>query len=144
MPTTHFDLPSGASAELRDVKDVTDRQRRPIRKIQTVLAGNAKFIDAVTEAGKTGGKDLTEDQQRAIAEGMGDAFDPLENLNDLLVVAAVQSWSYDFPVSVDNCQDLPARDLDALRKASAPFLRELMPDFDPTPEADSPIAPSGV
>lgn len=145
MATTHIALPSGASAELRDVQDVTERMRRPIRKVQTQLAGNAKFIDALGDAEKfKDGTEIDEATQRAIAEGMGEAFDPLELLNDLLVVAAVVSWSYAFPVTVDNVQDVPGRDLDALRKVASPYLKNMLPDFEPNPDADSPTAPSGV
>jgi hypothetical protein len=139
-------LPSGANAVLRDAKDVTERQRRPIRKIQTQLAADAKFVDAVQAADKANkaGGELDEATQRALAEGMGEAFDPLETLNDLLVLAAVESWSYSFAPSLDSLLDVPARDLDALRKAASPFMAELSPDFEPTPDAASPIAPSGV
>jgi len=43
---------------------------------------------------------------------------------------------------VDSVQDLPGRDLDALRTAVSPFLSQLNPDFDPSPDADSPTEAS--
>jgi len=141
--TTRINLPSGAYADLRAVEDVTERQRRPIRRIQAQLTGNAGFLDAVNEAEKAGGADMTPDAQRAIAQVMGDAFDPLETLNDLLVLAAVVSWSYPFEPSLDSVQDLPGRDLDALRTAVAPYIAALQPNFEPTPDPASPIVPSG-
>jgi hypothetical protein len=73
---------------------------------------------------------------------MGEAFDLLEDLNDALVVALVAGWSYGFGVSVDSVQDLPGRDLDALRAAVSPYLSQLNPDFDPSPAADSPTGAS--
>jgi hypothetical protein len=142
LAPTRVSLPSGGWADLRPVADVTERQRRPIKRIQTTLAGMPAFAGAVAEAQKSGGKELTPDQQLKIASGMGEAFDLLEDLNDALIVAAVRGWSYEFPVSADGCQDLPGRDLDALRAATSPYMQELMPDFDPTPDPASPIEPS--
>lgn len=139
---TRLNLPSGATADLRPVEDVTERQRRPIKRIQAALAGNRAFAEAVSEAQRSGGRDLTQDAQLRIAAGMGDAFDQLEELNDRLIVAFVRGWSYGFDVNVDNVQDIPSRDLDALREAVSPLMQKLMPDFEPTPEADSPTGPS--
>jgi hypothetical protein len=139
----HLTLPSGATADLRDVADVTERQRRPIKRIQTKLAGLPAFVSAVEEAKAQGdGVDLTPDQQLKIAAGMGEAFDLLEELNDALVAALVAGWSYGFVVSADAVQDLPGRDLDALRTAVAPFLAQLNPDFEPSPDAASPSVAS--
>lgn len=137
-------LPSGGWADLRAANDVTERQRRPIKRIQTQLAGNSGFVAAVNEAQAQGDGELSADAQLRIAAGMGDAFDLLESLNDFLIAAVVAGWSYDFPVSADSAQDLPGRDLDALREACAPYMSELSPNFEPTPEADSPIVPSTV
>lgn len=138
-----INLPSGATTDLRDVADVTERQRRPIKRIQTKLAGLPAFVNAVEEAkAQTDGVALTPDQQLKIAAGMGEAFDLLEELNDALVVALTAGWSYTFGVSVDAVQDLPGRDLDALRAAVAPFLAQLNPDFDPSPDPASPTVAS--
>jgi hypothetical protein len=138
-----INLPSGATADIRDIADVTERQRRPIKRIQTRLAGLPAFVNAVEEAKtQADGVDLTPDQQLKIAAGMGEAFDLLEDLNDALVAALVAGWSYGFAVSADACQDLPGRDLDALRTAVSPYLTQLNPDFDPNPAADSPTEAS--
>jgi hypothetical protein len=141
----HITLPSGNTADLRDVADVTERGRRPIKRIQTKLAGLPAFVNAVEEAkAQKDGADLTPDQQLKIAAGMGEAFDLLEELNDALVAALVAGWSYGFAVSADAAQDLPGRDLDALRAAVSPYLSELNPDFDPSADADSPTGASGA
>lgn len=140
-------LPSGSTADVRDVADVTERQRRPIRKVQSRLAANSEFSAAVATAQaakQADGSEMTQDEQRSIAAGMGSAFDDLELVNDLLVAALVAGWSYDFPVSVDACQDIPGRDLDALREICAPFLSALMPGFEPDPDPASPTDPSTV
>ncbi|WBP87040.1 hypothetical protein [Kitasatospora cathayae] len=146
MATT-VTLPSGATANLRDVADVTERQRRPIKRIQSKLAALPTFVTAVQEAEaaqKVSGGALTAEQQLSIAAGMGEAFDLLESLNDFLIVAVVRGWSYEFPVDADHVQDLPTRDLDQLREVCATYLKELMPNFEPTPDTASPTAPSAV
>jgi hypothetical protein len=139
----HLTLPSGATADLREVADVTERQRRPIKRIQTKLAGLPEFASAVATAQAQGeGTELTPEEQLTIAAGLGEAFDLLEELNDALVVALVAGWSFAFGVNVDAVQDLPGRDLDALRKAVAPFLSQLSPDFEPSPDPASPTVAS--
>ena len=139
----HLTLPSGATADLREVADVTERQRRPIKRIQTKLAGLPAFVNAVKEAEAQGdGTSLTPEQQLTIAAGMGEAFDLLEELNDALVAAIVAGWSFGFVVSADTVQDLPGRDLDALRAAVAPYLAQLNPDFEPNPDPASPSVAS--
>jgi hypothetical protein len=139
----HLTLPSGATADIREVADVTERQRRPIKRIQTKLAGLPAFVSAVKEAEAQGnGTELTPDQQLKIAAGMGEAFDLLEELNDALVAAMVAGWSYGFVVSADAVQDLPGRDLDALRAAVSPYLAQLNPDFEPSPDPASPSVAS--
>jgi hypothetical protein len=146
LQVTHLTLPSGATADLRDAADVTERQRRPIKRIQAQLAALPAFVAAVkeAEAAQQVSGELTPDQQLAIAGGMGEAFDLLEELNDYLIGAVVRGWSYDFPVSADAAQDLPGRDLDALREACAPYLKALMPNFEPNPDPASPTVPSAV
>lgn len=143
----HVTLPSGATADLRPVSDVTERQRRPIKRIQAQLAARPVFAAAVREAeaaAKAEGGELTPDAQMRIAAGMGDAFDLLEELNDSLVVAMVAGWSFGFAVSMDAVQDVPGADLDALRKECSPYLHQLLPDFEVSAEPDSPTAPSGA
>lgn len=139
-------LPSGATADIRDVADVTERGRRPIKRVQSRLGANGEFLSAVNTAQAlqaAGTDELTPEAQVTVAAGMGSAFDDLEALNDLLVVALVAGWSYEFPVTADSCQDLPTRDLDALREIVAPYMAQLLPGFEPDPDPASPTAPSG-
>jgi hypothetical protein len=133
---THITLPSGATADLRPAADITERHRRPLKRIQTQLMRLTDFGAAIEKARSS--KKLTKADQDALAAGLGEAFEPLEELNDRLVVAAVRGWSYDFPVEYENVLDLPGRDLDALREAVAPYLAELMPDFAPAKDKETP------
>lgn len=134
--TEHITLPSGATADLRPVADITERHRRPLKRLQTELMKLHEFAEAIEKA--NGSKKLTKAEQDKVAEGLGAAFEPLEELNDRLVVAAVRGWSYSFDVSYENVLDVPSRDLDALREAVAPYLAELMPDFSPTKDRNTP------
>jgi hypothetical protein len=129
-------LPSGAHADLRHVTDITERHRRPLKKLQTELLGMADFAATVEKA--QGNKKLSKAEQDALAAGLKDSFEPLEELNDRLVVAVVAGWSYDFPVSYDTILDLPVRDLDALREHVAPYMEQLSPNFSPQKDKNSP------
>jgi len=129
-------LPSGATADLRPVCDITERHRRPIKRLQAQLMKLTEFAEAVQKAQDK--KRLSKADRDALAEGLGDAFDPLEELNDRLVIAAVRGWSYDFPVDYDNLLDLPGRDIDALREEVAPYLHEIFPEFGPNKDRDTP------
>lgn len=113
-----IDLPGGAWAQLRDPDTVTERQRKP-------------FIHAVGRVSK--------------ADEMSDGgLSALVDVQDALVLAMVESWSFDAPVSADGLLDLPHKAATALRLACTPFQPELMPDFGPTPDPESPSAPSNV
>ncbi|MFH8380636.1 hypothetical protein ACH4E7_06800 [Kitasatospora sp. NPDC018058] len=145
---TRIPLPGGAWADLRPVSDITERHRRPIRKLSTGLLGHADFAAAVAEM-QASGKDpgsLTPDEQLRVAAGMGSAFDDLEAIQDLLVVAAVRGWSFDaVPITVDGLLDLPGQALDALRAAVAPYQSALNPNLkDPSPDPQSPTVPSSA
>lgn len=113
-----IDLPGGGWAALRDPDTVTERQRKP-------------FIKAVGRAGNLAG---FEDG------GIGALLD----VQDALVLALVDSWSYDGPVTADALEDLPHKAISSLRLACQAFRDELLPDFGPTPDPASPSAPSNV
>lgn len=133
-------LPSGAWADLKHPTDVTERHRRPILKIRTQLAKHADFVDAIEKAQKKldENKKLTKAEQDVIADGLGDSFDLLQELNDRVIVALVRAWSYEFPVDYDNVLDLPGKDLDELRQVTSPLMASMMPDFSPTKDRESP------
>lgn len=141
--SNRIELPGGW-AELRPVSDITERMRRPVKRASTKLTSFPSFMNAVAEgqAATEGGREMTMAEQMAIAASMGEAFDVLEEVQDLLVVAACRGWSWDFPVSVDNVLDLPTPALDALRKAVGPYQGALNPGFEPTPDPESPTGPS--
>ncbi|BBB00572.1 hypothetical protein RVR_10571 [Actinacidiphila reveromycinica] len=137
------ELPGGW-ADLRPVSDITERMRRPIKRLSAKLTSFPEFMNAVQagNAATADGSEMTQAQQLALAASMGDAFDVLEELQDALVVAVTRGWSWDFAVTVDGVLDLPGPALDALRQAVAPYQNALNPNFDPTPAPGSPTGPS--
>lgn len=113
---TRIDLPGGAWAELRDPDVVTERQRKPL-------------ITAMGRASKY--------------EGMDDSgFGAILDVQDATILVMVAAWSFEAPVSAEGLLDLTGKTVDALRKACQPFQTDLMPDFSPTPDPESPSEPS--
>lgn len=121
-----IDLPSGGWASLRDPEDVPERLRRPVVKLTKKLMIDP---DIKMRSGMTA-SEVTEEQ-----------FDLLEEINDLLIVAMVDEWSYEAPVGVESARDLPARDYDTLREATARHVAGLFPDFTPDANPESPTSP---
>jgi hypothetical protein len=125
-------LPDGNWASLRDPKKVSERRRRPImRAFASVNQEDLKTLHRT---------DLTdEDQARSV---MNPEFvDLMQQVNDLLIIALVDEWSFDAPIEADSVLDLDGETYDALQRAVAPFLTEVMPDFDVSPD---PKAPTGA
>lgn len=129
-------LPSGKHANLRAVSEVTERHRRPLVKIRSKLAQNQPFAEAITKA--EANKKLTKAEEASIAECLGDVLELIEEMGDRIIVAAVESWGYPFDVTYENLLDVSAQDLDRLREVAAPYLPQLMPDFTPNKDRNSP------
>lgn len=110
-----IDLPGGAWAQLRDPDTITERQRRPIKAAMIAAGSSGEF-------------------QAALADG----------IFDHLVLALLESWSFDAPVTAEGLLDLPGSAYDALTKACTPMLKQILPDFAPTPDPESPSAPSNA
>lgn len=136
------ELPGGW-ADLRPVSDITERMRRPIKRLSTRLTSYPAFMDAV-QKGTAAGGELTSEQQLALAASMGDAFDVLEELQDALVVAVTRGWSWGHAVTADGVLDLPGPALDALRQAVSPWQKAMNPNFEPDPAPASPTGPSSA
>jgi hypothetical protein len=140
------ELPGGW-ADLRPVSDVTERMRRPIKRLSAKLTSFPSFMNAVSgamTATANGTKEIDDATGISIAASMGDAFEVLEELQDALVVAVTRGWSWEQDVSADGVLDLPGPALDALRQAVAPWQRALNPNFEPTPAPASPTGPSSA
>ncbi len=112
------ELPGGGWADLRDPDAVTERQRKPF------LAASGRLVKS----------DDMEDS----------GFIAVLDVQDALVLALVNAWSYEAPVTADSLLDLPCKALDALRAACFAHRDALTPDFGPTPDPASPTEPSSV
>lgn len=138
-------LPDGGWADLRDMAEVSERLRRPIRAIQIKLARDPAFADVVAEAAKKGAqavKGMAEDEAAKMASQMGDeSAGLLDELNDRLIIARVVGWSYDADVSMDALLDLPGPAYDRLRELCADGALQGT-DFGPSQDENSPTAPS--
>lgn len=138
MADEKITLPDGGWALLRDPRRVTEKQRRPVTRLQARVAGSE--IGALLSKKGT----LPDDEfERESLKALGsDAFTLLDDLNDALIVALVDSWSYDVPVSAEAALDLSGEAYDALKAACAKHVTALTPDFTPDGALD-PASPTG-
>lgn len=113
----------GGWAKIRDPEDVTEKQRRPLGKLQRRLAGSNIADALVALDGKP-----TEDQLRDLIRPVlgSEDWDLLDDSGDLLIVALVEEWSFEAPVTVDEVQNLPGKAYRALREACDPLLLQLL------------------
>jgi hypothetical protein len=106
--------------ELRDPKLVPERLRRPV-------------VQASVSAVALADTDIENPEN---ADKVSDVIAFYSEFNDLIAIALIDSWSFPETVSIDSLQDLPGATYDDIRKAVAPFITELLPDFsvDPDPK----------
>ena len=138
---TKVSLPDGAWAVLRDPETVTERQRRPLVRLQrrTVMKAAPLLKDVDLEKLTPG--DALQVMAGALTD---DDFDMLEEIDDHVIATLVDSWSYDAPVTVDGALDLPSKARKALLAECRPLMGPLLGD---TPDSDvldpeSPTAPA--
>ena len=134
-------LPDGAWAVLRDPDQVTERQRRPLVRLQRRALAKA--------APQLQGVDLEELTPAEVLERLApmlasEDFDALEEIDDHVIAVLVESWSFDFPVSADTSLDVPSKARVALVEECRKLLPRLLGDttdedvFDPS----SPTVPA--
>lgn len=124
--TDKIELPGGNWAKLRDPQDITDKQRRPLAKLQRLLAAS-DLGDALTQRAEMG-EEVTEKQLNDLLKPVlaGEEWDLLESTSDLLVVALVEEWSFEQPITAESVQNLPGRVSKALRAACDPLLTDVL------------------
>ena len=143
--STKIELGNGGWAILRDPAAVPVRLRRPVEKmLMAVGRGQAKAaLEAKQEAianAKTGD---TIDPSAVAANMDSTVIDQFYELNDLLIVARVESWSLDLPISIDSLGDLTQEDYELLQKVAAQNVTTMVPNFGLSNNPDSPTPPSG-
>jgi hypothetical protein len=143
--STKIELGNGGWAILRDPAAVPVKLRRPVEKmLMAVGRGQAKAaLEAKQEAianAKTGD---TVDPSSIAATMDPSVIDQFYELNDLLIVARVESWSFELPISVDSLGDLTQEDYELLQKVAAQNVTSMVPNFGLSNNPDSPTPPSG-
>lgn len=131
-------LPDGGWALLRDPEQVSERQRRPLNRLQARVAGSA--VGALVAHKALMSDDEFEEESRKVLGS--DDFALLDDLNDALIDVLVESWSYDSEPSADAALDLPGRVYEALKNECAKYVSALAPQFTPS-DADNPESPTG-
>jgi hypothetical protein len=131
-------LPSGGWAVLRDPAAVPVKLRRPVEKaLLTLGQSQAKTVLAASP-------ELTDSQKAAeVASTINpEILDQFNDLNDLLIVARVESWSLDLPIVIESLGDFAQGDYEALQEVAAKDVTEMMPRFGISNDPNSPIKPS--
>jgi hypothetical protein len=103
----------GGWVSLRSPDLVPERLRRPL--VAQTAAG-AKMLDGMDEE----------------SEVDSDVLAFWNGYNDLLAIAMIESWSFNGSISLEGLLDLPAKSYDDIQKLVAPFISELMPNFEAT------------
>lgn len=135
--STEFPLPDGGSATLRDPKLVTERHRRPVTRLNSRIAGSAVGQLLASKDSMTD-KEFEDEARKLLATA---EWELLDELNDALIVALVESWSYDAAVTTDGLLDIPGESYDALKVETSKHVTALMPSFAVSPVEDSPTPP---
>ena len=140
MADEKIDLPDGGWALLRDPRRVTERQRRPVTRLQARLAGSAVGA-LLAQRGNLSDKKFEEEARKVLGS---DDYGLLDDLNDALIEALVDSWSYEDPPSAAAAMDKPGPVYDKIKRECAKHVTALTPDFSPTDESlADPASPTG-
>jgi len=153
---TNFTLPDGDIAVIRDPKEVTEAQRRPVTRLQMRLAVSpvGQLLARKAEVGpepKEGDAPRSAEDMAALeaidaefADLMADnveALDLIDDLNDALIMALVESVN-GAPLAA--AIDLKGKVYDALKTETAKHVVDLMPTFSANPDPASPTPPSAT
>jgi hypothetical protein len=125
MGNNKVSLPDGGWAVLRDPLEVTERQRRPLVRLQRRVA--------VKAAPHLSGVDLAALSPTQALEKLApllseEDLNALEDIDDLIIATLVDSWSYDPPVSVEGVLDLSGTARSALLDECRPLVGPLVGD----------------
>lgn len=142
---TKVDLPNGGWAEIKDPEELTNRDRKLLRRyVLGMRATREKLLAAGITPGVTPADLSPEEEERL--EGLLDAdeLDAISNVQGAFIVAYTASWSLDGPLpTMDTVDDLPGPVFDKLADATADLgdgSLEVSPDQ--ALDADSPTGPS--
>lgn len=140
METSKIELPNGGWAVLRDPAAVPVRLRRPVEKALLLVSRKQSITSALGAAEDPNDPAVA---ARLVEEIDSASMDMLNDLNDYLIMARVESWSFG-DVSLDAILDLPASAYTVLQTECAKDITKMMPDFSVSGSPDSPTKPSDV
>jgi hypothetical protein len=124
------ELSNSGWAILREPTAVSVKLRRPIEK-------------ALMAIGRGQAKAALNQNAADVAEGMDPTIvDQFYELNDLLIVARVESWSFELPIDVDSLGELIQEDYAKLQKIAAENVTSMVPNFGLSNDSASPTQPS--
>jgi hypothetical protein len=131
-------LPSGGWVVLRNPAAVPVKLRRPVEKALLKL-GQSQAKSTLASA-----PELSDAQKAAeVASTINpEILDQFNDLNDLLIVARTESWSFDFPIAIESLGEFGQGDYEALQEVAAKDVTEMMPRFGISNDPNSPIKPS--
>ena len=104
-------LPGDNWAMLRDADEVTERQRRPLVRLQrrTMIKLAPSFAGSDIQDMKPA------EFLKTIAPALSaEDYDALEEIDDVLIATLVADWSFPYSVSAENSLDLPPAVREAL------------------------------
>lgn len=124
-------------AVLRDADQIPRKAARKFRKVLYKVAAPAADVDQTLD-----------DEAKALAAGRAlmassDGMDGIEDMAEAMVLAAVSEWSFG-EVTAEVMDSMPDAAVQAIYDACQEqgFIEKLMPDFEPSPDPDSPTRPS--
>ena len=127
-----IELSNGGWAILCDPAAVSVKKRRPIEK-SLMIIGKGQAKSALNQDPATIGSELDLE-----------IVDQFYELNDLLIVARVESWSFELPITIDSLGDLTQDDYQLLQKIAAENVTSMVPNFGLSNDPSSPTLPSGA
>mgnify|MGYP006266941649 CR=1 FL=1 len=144
--STKIALANGGWAIVREPAAVPVKLRRPVEKaLMAVGRGQAKAALEAKEAAianaKTGD---TIDPSKIAATLDESTIDQFYELNDLLIVARVESWSFELSITLDSLGELTQEDYQTLQTICAKDVTTMVPNFGMSNNPDSPTSPSNA
>lgn len=116
-----IDLPGGAWADLKDPDELTNRDRKLLRRrvnSATKVGDRLRALGVTADMAREGVSDALAAQVEAVLDS--DAFDALSDAQGAFIVAYTAAWSLDRPLpTLDTVDDLPAPIFDALAEATS-------------------------
>lgn len=151
-------LPGGQWAKLRAPEDVSERLRRPflralgrvrpeverLRATIPPLVDRFNALQADSPELESARQEVLEATYAFRSAATDDELDIYDQQNNALIVALVEKWSYEWPITIESVVDrLPWPARDALRAAVAPFGDRLFVNTEPDPLSPNSTAPGG-